>query len=716
MLLVLRAVTLSFICRFIRLILHRHYSILHTLLCNYRNVTSSSAGYGEDDLRLVLSKRDETIGALKEELRAQKKRASRVTNRCQELRQQLVTARADYSTLVEQTRFRAGPRKHCSRRGAYELALARNRAATTSSRAIVSLMAGSESQGSLQDPKLVIRYEGLAAAYQIISSKQKFAAINADLSSEGPTEHAPAEQPAQPAEQPAEQPPVQPAEQPSSAEGPAEPAASEGPAEQPAERTLPLAWEVICVEADATQQEALDREKIHIAVVDVTALGYESHLQTVADCAASPDASIIVDSLQQRAVRVRSHADLQAVQDGTGAETYLLMKKELESVGCPTWESRIADATANPRRLSVFCFGLDRGPDNIGAIGRIKTALRPHVNVMFFVGWCLMHLAQCTILNILKVFDTWEWAGCGHKALPQAYFSCVATVANIWRDPGIHKKLLRASNGIEAAVSGVVSKIPGRCLRGRWGSIDDVEHIINAGGTRLVRAWRAVFKWIVESLERGDASTSLVAVANDGGTDDAKRFQAEQSQWRTNAVVSLSTVVFHIVMTVSIVVKRPVVHFLRWLQKADREYNNASKAAVAGGSGKFMGPTPLSRFVCEKVSPTCVVVYASIAGVVALTQCAVTRVDAPTRPNIRIPYRTSEGRRDLAGDLCAIRRRCDAGCYAVGHGSHSRRTRWTQRRTSRARDVANSVSVAGSRVQLVNADGGTSLIISPPLV
>ena len=55
------------------------------------------------------------------------------------------------------------------------------------------------------------------------------------------------------------------------------------------------------------------------------------------------------------------------------------------------------------------------------------------------------------------------------------YFSCLATIANVWRGPGVRGKLMRAAEPFGDAVVALFEKTPPRCLRGRWGSVDDVE-------------------------------------------------------------------------------------------------------------------------------------------------------------------------------------------------------------------------------------------------
>ena len=53
----------------------------------------------------------------------------------------------------------------------------------------------------------------------------------------------------------------------------------------------------------------------------------------------------------------------------------------------------------------------------------------------------------------------------------------VATISNVWRGVGVADKLSNSCRELftDAAVALRVASSPGRCLRGRWGSMCDVE-------------------------------------------------------------------------------------------------------------------------------------------------------------------------------------------------------------------------------------------------
>ena len=59
------------------------------------------------------------------------------------------------------------------------------------------------------------------------------------------------------------------------------------------------------------------------------------------------------------------------------------------------------------------------------------------------------------------------------------YFSALATVSNQWRSTGIFGKRVLIACSLFGEDVGVLFTVTiGRCLRGRWGSVDSVERIL----------------------------------------------------------------------------------------------------------------------------------------------------------------------------------------------------------------------------------------------
>eukprot|EP00959_Pyramimonas_sp_CCMP1952_P385592 8080781-Pyramimonas_sp.AAC.1 len=128
------------------------------------------------------------------------------------------------------------------------------------------------------------------------------------------------------------------------------------------------------IRADATNQEAVEKSKVHAS------LFRSSYIHAYDGSLLNADGAVDEDAVQ-RAISPRTiSGDLQGVVGGTGRHTYSLMQRECESVGCPTWERRAEEN--NLDRVTTYLFGLDVGPDNKGALRMIKASLASAPTVM----------------------------------------------------------------------------------------------------------------------------------------------------------------------------------------------------------------------------------------------------------------------------------------------------------------------------------------------
>eukprot|EP00959_Pyramimonas_sp_CCMP1952_P408853 8568177-Pyramimonas_sp.AAC.1 len=87
---------------------------------------------------------------------------------------------------------------------------------------------------------------------------------------------------------------------------------------------------------------------------------------------------------ERHVVRLQNTGDLQAVQEGTGAEAYLFALRELKSTGCPTWLDKVRTSEADQKRgaISLYTFGVDAGPDESSMVKKIVQAASQTDNVM----------------------------------------------------------------------------------------------------------------------------------------------------------------------------------------------------------------------------------------------------------------------------------------------------------------------------------------------
>ena len=68
-----------------------------------------------------------------------------------------------------------------------------------------------------------------------------------------------------------------------------------------------------------------------------------------------------VAKLESTASPIKTVGDLQPVVEGTGAELCGLNIKVMESVGCPSWLTRLGESRENPARFSVYLCCFDAG-------------------------------------------------------------------------------------------------------------------------------------------------------------------------------------------------------------------------------------------------------------------------------------------------------------------------------------------------------------------
>jgi hypothetical protein len=290
---------------------------------------------------------------------------------------------------------------------------------------------------------------------------------------------------------------------------------------------------VHCLKCDATKQDALDHEKVVIGTVSTCAYG-------ASEVAAALDNGVFVPE-RFRPVSTFGACDLQIEVTGTGEETYHIMKQNLTSVGATHWDDRCqaADLTLD----ALYCFGLDNGPNNSGSIKRVRTVIRPVTRCAFDVNWCFFHQAQLIVLSMVATLDGWHWKypkGVG-------YFSGVATIANVVRSTGMRGRIQKAaSDGVE-----VLKRMFGRCLRGRWLSIDSVEGGIILDLDELAAIFMRLFARL---LADGDGDGGAIApprAAVTVGADEAAAYREQQKNYRQTAALLLNFPLFRAAMKVS---------------------------------------------------------------------------------------------------------------------------------------------------------------------
>ena len=83
-------------------------------------------------------------------------------------------------------------------------------------------------------------------------------------------------------------------------------------------------------------------------------------------------------------------ADLQTVRDGSCAELYLAILRQFHSATMPTWQDRVNNVSAglNTFLITMYCFALDMGGDNVGFFKHLLADVASCPHVMVLVVYC----------------------------------------------------------------------------------------------------------------------------------------------------------------------------------------------------------------------------------------------------------------------------------------------------------------------------------------
>ena len=153
--------------------------------------------------------------------------------------------------------------------------------------------------------------------------------------------------------------------------------------------------------------------------------------------------------------------ELQVQTQGSGEETYLLVGREMTSTGCPSWETRANQAHLFPNRLSTFVFGVDAGPDNQGMVKRILKRLSTLPLVLSWVIFCIFHQCHLIVKSLLKTMENLHFPE--KYALEKGYFSVLGTVGNTWRSSGAPSLIQSAASDLygDSTMMKLFKNVPG---------------------------------------------------------------------------------------------------------------------------------------------------------------------------------------------------------------------------------------------------------------
>ena len=147
----------------------------------------------------------------------------------------------------------------------------------------------------------------------------------------------------------------------------------------------------------------------------------------------------------------------------------------------------------------------------------------------------------------------------------------------------------------EAVARDACKRLPGRLLRGRWGSIDAIEQILLNASQWLGNVFACLFL----KEEKPTAIKRCTPRRPDLGADEEAQFREDQKNYRRNATTLLNEPTFLAAMCISKTAKPPLMHFMRWAMKAVGAQNKEIEKAKTEYTF-YLGPTPMSILVIGK--------------------------------------------------------------------------------------------------------------------
>ena len=526
------------------------------------------------DLKWMILRREDELQLQKGLVRQMYLRVYKEQTKSERLAAFLLNSKARHEDLLRLVQFRAGAGKWCSEWGGYSVAMKRAKG-LASARTTLAMVAGDDHQGKLQNEHIVSRYESRLSAAKVLQAKHDY---------------------------------------------------------DEAEVLL----EFVQGEFDATQQEAVGREKMHVSLWTTSRVSINS-----IESATDEHGALDIDHLATSTRTTRVSGDLQVVYSGTGAECYNNVKQEMRSVGLPNWQEKAEKAAvAPPGSVTGYFFGTDGGPDCVGMAGRVRMVFA-FFPVMFWIWrFCLFHRAQRICVSMLIVLDNYDFSfsprlpahldgrwvlpvlPLGAHALaetpPSSYVNGVSCIGNTWRSTGSPTKIRNTASRIFAPLIAkqVFAKTPGRVLRNRWLSIDSVELLIKGAIPYICSVFMSIWGHYVHApaapaapADGGAPAAPAAAPARaaprrrrrrrDPGQEEHEEYQRKQSSSRRLACLLVRCKLFLAMVVISYAAKQPLVFFFLWLQKASKEHNDRCKRATERGT-TYLGATPLSLLALQK--------------------------------------------------------------------------------------------------------------------
>eukprot|EP00959_Pyramimonas_sp_CCMP1952_P267876 5600752-Pyramimonas_sp.AAC.1 len=129
-------------------------------------------------------------------------------------------------------------------------------------------------------------------------------------------------------------------------------------------------------------------------------------------------------------------------------------------------------------------------------LSRVHVELAACPNMMFIAVFCFLHQVHLVVKDLLTLLEQWQWGGLFAE---KKYWSTVATVANVWRSVGMPAKIVDAAYTEcqdDNLARRLFKKLPGKPLRGRWGSVAAIEEVVSCAAAFIGK----VFKRVLDPL------------------------------------------------------------------------------------------------------------------------------------------------------------------------------------------------------------------------
>ena len=337
-----------------------------------------------------------------------------------------------------------------------------------------------------------------------------------------------------------------------------------------------------CFIGDATNQNAIDSEKLYVSSLD-------SCWCTSNDVEGALRDGFVESSLLHVGEHFRVN-DLAVVTAGTAAETYHFWQTAFARTGAVHWDAVDADAPG----WCHYCIGVDAGPDNVGNRQRVLAALRHKPRATCTMVWCVMHQGHRANEDVLDAVEHSDWAD--QSGWPVKYVNGLSSLSVALTTPGMRRKLLDAVHrciGSTDAVTAVCKRKIGKTIRGRWALIHDrVEGFLMGCFCYLLVLF--LYLW----PPRADVARAAGPRLN---AEEVQQYRDHLKVQRRNAVYFAGSDSFKFAVATSHTVKTPIVRLMHFVEK-EVGVQNKKVSAARKANAAYVGPTPMQLLIDGKAA------------------------------------------------------------------------------------------------------------------